>query len=169
MPVINGREFAEGGGLVEGSAGVREFARLCGLETLADSSGRISYHVEGCGDAQGRAGLQIRLSGTLKLTCQRCLEPMDFALSTDVWLGLAETQAEIDAELVTPDAPERVLASPAMPVAELVEDELLLAMPHAPRHEKCRSGTTADASQEDSPFGKLRALLGRDASGRRRN
>ena len=169
MPVINGREFAESGGLVEGSAALRGFARLCSLETLAERSGRIRYYVEGCKDAQGRAGLQVRLSGSLRLTCQRCLEPMDFALSTDVWLGLAETQAEIDAEPVTPDAPERLLAIQGMPVAELVEDELLLAMPYAPRHEKCRSGAAADASQGDSPFGKLRALLARDTSGPRRN
>jgi uncharacterized protein len=169
MPVINGSEFATNGGLVEGGAAVSELERLSSLDTLADSSGRLDYRVEGCNDAQGRAGLRVQVAGSLKLTCQRCLEPMDFLLSADSWLGLAATQAELDADPVTADMPERLLASPSMSVAELVEDEVLLAMPHAPRHEKCRGSAAADGSQGDSPFGRLRALMQRDAAGRRRN
>jgi uncharacterized protein len=169
MPVINGREFAERGALLEGSEALSGFARLCSLEVLADRSARLSYRVQGGRDREGRTGLRIRVAAELKLVCQRCLEPMDFELAVDAWLGLAQSQAEIDADPVTADMPERVLAGSSMPVAELVEDEALLAMPYAPRHEKCRGGAAAGDSPGDSPFGKLRALLQRDASGARRN
>ena len=62
-----------------------------------------------------------------------------------------------------------VRLNPDMPVSEmrvrdLVEDELLLAIPLAPRHERC-GGREAQAERgsrekEKSPFADLRGLIG---------
>jgi len=53
------------------------------------------------------------------------------------------------------DEVERVLASHAMDVAQLVEDEVLLALPMVPRHDRCSAGVTAERETRSSPFGVL--------------
>jgi uncharacterized protein len=46
-------------------------------------------------------------------------------------------------------------------VAELVEDEILLALPVAPRHEKCGLPGVADAGERINPFAALSGLKGK--------
>jgi len=74
----------------------------------------------------------------------------------NVELELAESLREI-AE--ADDDIDRALASKAMDVGQIVEDEVILALPTAPRHDSCRmAGATARAGE--SPFGKLAVLKG---------
>jgi uncharacterized metal-binding protein YceD (DUF177 family) len=50
-----------------------------------------------------------------------------------------------------------------MALRELVEDELILAVPYAPRHESCTAALTGedanDAAAKVSPFAELRGLI----------
>jgi len=46
-------------------------------------------------------------------------------------------------------------------VAELVEDEILLALPVAPRHEKCGLPGAAEAGDRVNPFTVLGGLKGK--------
>jgi uncharacterized protein len=80
-------------------------------------------------------------------------------------LVLAATQEEIDADPTDPQVPDRILAGKSMALRELIEDQLILALPYAPRHEEC---SAADAAEEQegageqeglSPFAGLRGLL----------
>jgi uncharacterized protein len=93
------------------------------------------------------------------LRCQRCLEPMEFAVDTDETLVLAATLDEIHAEPADAHAPDRVVAGKEMALGELIEDELLLALPFAPRHEDCRPAGAGDSAESDSPFAALRGLI----------
>jgi uncharacterized protein len=71
-------------------------------------------------------------------------------------LLLAESEREIEA---ADDEIDRVLAGNAMDVAQLVEDEVLLALPMAPRHEKCAgSREGAETGGRASPFAELAKL-----------
>src|SRR4030095_12333539 len=97
----------------------------------------VAYEVSGLRDERGRPSLRIRVSGTLELRCQRCLEPMRMEVDEEELLVLAASQAEIDADPADPEAPDRVLAGKEMALRELVEDQLILALPFAPRHAEC--------------------------------
>ncbi|MFL6573844.1 MAG: hypothetical protein ACJ8G4_18940, partial [Burkholderiales bacterium] len=77
----------------------------------------------------------------------------------DEVLVLAGTQAEIDAEPADGDSADRVVAAQEMPVRELVEDELILALPYAPRHAGCSARASTDAAEKLSPFAGLRGLM----------
>jgi uncharacterized protein len=70
----------------------------------------------------------------MELPCQRCLDPIRVPIAIDAELQLAETVREISE---ADDEIDRVLASRRMDVASLVEDEVILALPMAPRHEEC--------------------------------
>ncbi len=135
QPVIDAAEFAAAGAKQQGVFPLSGFLRL--RDVLTSDAGEIAYEIEGARDARGRPGLRIRVRGTMALRCQRCLEPMRVDVSTDELLVLAASQAEIDAEPADVDAPDRVVAAEGMAVLELVEDELILAVPYAPRHPDC--------------------------------
>jgi len=156
-PVIDGLEFARAGSRLRVNWPVSDFPRL--HDSLHADTGTIDCELEGIQENLGSRALRLRLSGTLQLTCQRCLGALAQAVQVDEVLLLAETQAEIDAEPVNPEAPERILAGREMQVHELVEDELVLALPIAPRHERCDGDKPGAAATKQSPFAGLKDLM----------
>ena len=157
QPLIDGFEFAAAGAIQQGVWAVGDFPRL--RDMLASDAGEIRYEIEGVHDARGRPALRVKVRGVLQLRCQRCLEPMRFEVDSDEILVLAATQAEIDAEPADAQSPDRVVASEEMHVRDLLEDELILAMPYAPRHEGCEVGADAQGDERISPFAGLRGML----------
>ncbi len=123
--------------------------------------------MQGTSDDLGRPALRLKAKGTLQLTCQRCLGALGFPLEVDAMLVLARDKAEIEAQPVDPDSADRIVGGREMAVGELLEDEILLAIPFAPRHGQC-SGTDDRAGEDKvSPFADLRGLL--KQGGRARN
>jgi len=157
QPLIDGFEFAEAGATQQGVWAVGDFPRL--RDMLASDAGEIRYEIDGVHDEQGRPALRVKVRGALQLRCQRCLEPLVFDVDTDETLVLAATQAEIDAEPADAHAPDRLLAAEEVRVKDLLEDELILAVPYAPRHEGCEAGTELHGDERISPFAGLRGML----------
>jgi uncharacterized protein len=159
QPVIDGFEFASAGASMQGVWPLRDFPRLGDM--LAMDAGEVAYEVDGVRDLRGRPSLRVRVRGTLQLRCQRCLEAMPFEVHADETLVLAQTLAEIHAEPADAHAPDRVVGGKEMPVRDLIEDELILALPYAPRHESCVARPSPDAANhKTSPFAGLRGLMG---------
>ena len=157
-PVIDGLEFARTGSRLEGAFPVADFLRL--RDVLHSATGQLRYAVQGAAEERGRPALKLRLEGSLQLICQRCLGALEFPLRIEVWLQLAATQAEMDAEPLDAEGPEQIVANREMPVHDLIEDELLLALPIAPRHEGCARGSAQGASTTHAPFAGLRGMMG---------
>ena len=161
QPLIDGVEFATAGARQQGRWPVRDLPRL--RDMLASDTGEVDWALEGTRDERGRPSLRLSVKGTLQLRCQRCLEPMPFEVDADELLVLAATQAEIDAEPPDAHAPDRVLAGKQMPLRELIEDQLILELPYAPRHEGCEADPAAydddGAAERISPFAGLRGLV----------
>jgi len=157
FPLIDGFEFAAAGGSVRGAWPVSVFPRL--RDVLHDDSGSVEYALQGECDAHGRPQLALHARARLRLTCQRCLGAVECALEPRATLLLAATQSEIDAEPITPEMPERVVAHKEMAVRDLVEDELLLALPYAPRHGNCSAHGKAAPDGRQMPFAALRGML----------
>ena len=157
QPVIDGFEFASAGAIQQGVWPLGDFQRL--RDMLASEEGEVAYRVQGTRDENGRPALQVRVQGTLQLRCQRCLEPLPFEVRVEDLLVLAATLSEIHAEPAGAYAPDRIVAGKEMPVRELVEDGLILALPYAPRHESCAPRAAAGEEQGSSPFASLRGLM----------
>ncbi len=162
-PVIDGFDFAESGAALKGEWPISEFTRL--RDALFDDSGSVEYELRGERDSRGRAGLAIAIRGSLQLVCQRCLDRMEFALHIDRHLVLARSQEEIDAaidaESLDESGPDWLLASKEMSVGAMIEDELLLELPIAPRHDRCAAKAGGPAAESDAahPFSGLRGML----------
>ena len=86
------------------------------------------------GDAQ--IWLQVEAATHVSLECQRCLKPVDLPLQFSrrfLFVHGEDAAAQLDT-----DSEDDVLAmTRALDLHELIEDELLLAMPIVPRHDVC--------------------------------
>jgi uncharacterized protein len=149
---IDGPQFARDRGTVSGTLGIDALRRLAesGCEAAT-----IRYTVRGGANAEGHPCLAIEASGALRLACQRCLGALAFPVELSVELELAMSEREIAA---AEDEVDRVLATRAMDVAALVEDEILLVLPMAPVHERCAPETGQRDSGRASPFDALAGL-----------
>ena len=163
QPVIDGFEFATAGATQEGKLPLSSFPRLQG--ELVSDAGDVTYALRGVRDGRGRPSLQLSVHATLQLRCQRCLGALSHEVRAEQLLVLAASQAEIDAEPAAVDAPDRVLAGKEMAVRDLVEDELILSLPYAPRHGECEAHPDGSEAGSDraasSPFAGLRGMMQR--------
>jgi uncharacterized protein len=107
--------------------------------------------------------LRLQVTAQVRRECQRCLQPVMLPLSVDRWLRFADDEAT--AAALDADSDEDVLvASRQFDLRNLVEDELLLALPLVPMHEACPEplpAAQAQAVDDDvraSPFAALAAL-----------
>lgn len=117
-------------------------------------------------DGSHQPALQLRASANLPLTCQRCLGQVMVPIEVDrhvVFMPDEDTAAALD------DASEDDLMALVndLDLHQLIEDEVLLALPLVPRHEQCPQPVTLsvadadfDAGSEDrpNPFAALAAL-----------
>lgn len=156
---VDSLEFARSGKSLHGTFGIAALGRL--HDRLASTDGFVEYELAGYTDDQGKPGLHCRVRGTLNLICQRCLQPMAWKADLDSGLVLAASEAELAEDEEDPDAPDRLLAQKDMKVQDLVEDELLLGLPLAPRHAEgqCGPSISTGAAPGDgepaSPFAVL--------------
>ena len=116
--------------------------------------------------------LAFTLTGEIWLTCQRCLQPIAIDLSDDYDIALLENDSQVRLvdeeqdyllldEIVTEQSPERLL-----PFKKLVEDEILLKTPMAPKHDDCEMsveqfGEIPEEEESENPFAALASLKGK--------
>lgn len=105
---------------------------------LVSDSGRCRYVASFGRDALGTGFVELQLEADLELLCQRSLEPFVLPVQVFQRLGFITDEAQ---ETALPEGFEPVLldAEGAIRLAELIEDELLLALPSYP----VRPGTAA--------------------------
>ena len=156
--VIDSLEFARTGQTLRGTLPITGLARL--RDSLYDTLGLVDYVVRGGLDARHRPTLSLEVSGVLHLKCQRCLGNLEHPLQLGSMLLLANP-AEASSGAFDEEQCEWIEASAELDVASLVEDEILLSLPYAPRHADggCRAGAGDPAMNErQTAFAKLAAL-----------
>jgi uncharacterized protein len=123
----------------EGELPLARFARL--RESLVSSDGQCDFRLEFGADTLGIQYLQINATATVMLQCQRTLETFPLALVVEQRLGFIRREAD---EAGLPDNYEPMLLPDdrQLHLADLIEDELILALPLVP--------TRDDGEQVDS-------------------
>ncbi len=149
--VIDSLQFARGALEQRGFLGMECLPRLAQMQCSTEG---LEYLLRGGINDNGKPFLRISASGAMRLVCQRCLGTFVFPLAIDVGLQVTESLREIEA---ADDDADRVLASWATDVGRLIEDEVILALPMVPRHERCVA-VGAGVTAKISPFSALAAL-----------
>lgn len=158
--VIDSLEFARAEQELRGSLPVTSLARL--QDSLVDAAGSIDFVIKGGADARQRPILSLEISGSLYLQCQRCLGLLDYPLRLFNTLRLVRQGENVGAEADDPECIDFIDASSELDVATLIEDEILLSLPFAPRHKEDTCQQMLGKVQRDairlSAFDKLAAL-----------
>ncbi len=151
--------FARNSRVLEGALPVAELERL--HDVLAEAGGTVSWRLEGFEGERGEPLLRLTVDGKLALACQRCLGAVAFDLDIDSLLEVVPAGAELSQDELEDDTRDFLPVERELDVAELVEDEILLALPVAPRHEKCGLPGLADVGERVHPFAALAGLKGK--------
>ncbi len=131
-------------GSLAGSVDATRLPRLA--DRVVGAQAPVDWRIEGTADAMGRLALAVLLEGTVTLECQRCLGPLEFAISQRTQLLLAHDETET-ARLDAESDAEVLLAETALDPQTLIEDELVLALPYVARHpEESCSAPQADGA-----------------------
>ncbi|MCB1554295.1 MAG: DUF177 domain-containing protein [Xanthomonadales bacterium] len=113
----------------DGQAPLSAFKRLG--ESLADDEGRCSFSLQFDRDRFQTAVVRLDAEAALPLICQRTLKRFLLPVRVEQTLGLIRTEAE-EASLPPGVEPLLVPADGEMALLDLVEDELILALPVVP-------------------------------------
>ena len=157
-PVINSLEFARKALEIHDTIAISQFPRL--REYLVSTEGALNYRLFGVVNAGDEPRLQLRITGSLQLSCQRCLEPFAFKLDiASIFIVVADENA-IPAEADEQDDIDYLVEDAQMSVMALIEDAVLLALPLAPKHDdaQCAASAKLNELKKPSPFAVLKAL-----------
>jgi uncharacterized protein len=128
----------------------------------ANPSGELSWAIQGGQTKQGYPSMTLSVSGVVQLVCQRCLAPFGYDLDSSTMLVLGKNDADADEiEVVLDDESiDVIVGSHSCDIMQLLEDEALLALPQAPKHEVCPDTKLLDSikSEKVSPFAALKSL-----------
>ena len=109
---------------------------------------------------------QLQTQGTLWQNCQRCLEPVAISLAVDSELALLADEnhaalLEEGSEVILLD---EIADDQKLWLLPMIEDELLVDLPLAPKHDDCELAITeygdipSVATEKDNPFAVLAGL-----------
>jgi uncharacterized protein len=170
------KAFAQAASKIAGHDVLLKYERLM-QETEALGGDRIlnwaaqgEVRIDEAGSEQ--VWLHLTVDTSLPLTCQRCLGPVDIAVTVNQSFRFVGSEEAAEAQ--DEDAEEDVLAlSQDFKLSDLIEDEILMALPVVPRHEVCPvevklavvdPGFDAASAEKRNPFAVLAKLQGGKSS-----
>ena len=154
-----GREF-------EGTMELRLMKRLVPL--LRTDAGTIQIKLDFGADAAGVRFMHGLVTGELSLQCQRCMGAMRFPLHIDFRLALLRDETQL--ERLTEEYEPLLVEAVPIYIADVIEDETLLAVPQIPKHDEGECsvsiavasdelpGTEKDTQVKPNPFAVLAKL-----------
>jgi uncharacterized protein len=116
---------------IEGELPVSSLERVAGL--LSNDAGNVSVKLF-FGREGKLATIDGHISAVLALKCQRCLEPLEWPISSDIKLGIINTLERAN-NLPEGYEPLLLIEDGKIPLTSIVEDELLLILPSIPKHQ----------------------------------
>ena len=150
--------LADVGRSFRGDVSVSKLKRL--LPSLSSRDGDLKVQLDFRLDERRIRTLKGTITGEVNLVCQRCLQGLRFPLDLTFSLGIVSSEAEIER---LPDGYEPLLVTgDPVQTVEVIEDEVLLAVPAIPLHQgrqRCETGyVNQPMPEKDNPFSVLEKL-----------
>ncbi len=142
---IDPARFARDGGHLTGSVSPACLPRLA--QELFDEQGVVDYVVKGLLTHKDEPALRVELTVDLGVACQRCMERLRLKLDVARTLVLSRDLGELDSVADEDDDVDAIPLVPALDVMDLIDQEVMLSLPIAPRH--------ADGACEARPEGEV--------------
>lgn len=151
--IVDPRAFARTGGQRNGAISPARMARL--MDVLANAEGEVVFEAQGSRNADGKLFIDLVATGLLNVVCQRCLGAMAWPVSIQARFALFRPGVSIPDDELFDDSVDALTVEDELDIAALVEDEILLQLPLAPRHEECVTPDQGENAAKGSPFAAL--------------
>jgi uncharacterized protein len=157
---IDSLDFAHNGRELRGILPLTEMPRI--QDMLATPEGEISYFVRGVPDKDGKPMLEITVDGLCQLRCQRCLNGFEYSVKLFTRLQLADAAEMDEFSVEENDEVDYIVADRHLDVTNMIEEEILLSLPFAPKHPigACNSAIEGTSQSDQHPFAVLQGLKG---------
>jgi uncharacterized protein len=162
--VVDAAVCARSASAIERTFAATDLPRLVEAGALSGSSIEVRMRFE---HFDGRIVVAGELSGAVTLTCQRCMQPVAVPLDESFKLALVAQDGVEESE--SGGYEPVIVSDPArLELSWLAEEQILLALPLVPKHERdCVNLAGAAASErapqepsgQQHPFGNLRKML----------
>ena len=168
---LDAKAFVQAGARLAGHDSLLKYERLAQEAKGLHPDLRVDWEAQGewraeAGTEGGQMWMHLQVQATFPMVCQRCLGPVDVPLQVDRSFRFVADEAT--AEALDDEVEEDLLAlSRELDLHELIEDELLMALPVVPRHDECPTPVPMASSDEDfeaaeaerpNPFAALASL-----------
>lgn len=154
--VIDCQRFATEQQTLSGEFAVTLLERL--RDQLFEADGNVGFELSGWRGDRGQVCLRLQVEGMLKLVCQRCLSGLPFELSIDSRFEMLPADVEVTQDELEDDSKDFLPLEKTLNVFDLVEDEVILALPVAAKHAQCDLQGRAEAGESLSPFAALASI-----------
>lgn len=145
---------------LEGVVPLSALDRVCAQ--LTDAAGAVAVSLRFFQDDEHRSLVEGTVRGSLHMLCQRCLQSMPWAVEADFRLVAVASDAQ--ARQLPDDCEPWVVGDEPVVLTELIEEELLLALPIVSFHEDCQPvgpmavGVVEAEPVRENPFLALEVL-----------
>jgi uncharacterized protein len=157
--IINNLEFAQKQQKISDYFSLADCNRLLETQFLHDKNPQktmIFFELSGTAQKFSFPSLHLHTKTQFSMICQRCLEEMqinldlnfDYLISND-----AENQLDDNDDI------DWLEVNFEMNLLELIEDELLLALPYAPTHDNDCSKLSMQSGEKPNPFAILKGKI----------
>ncbi len=153
--LINNLETAKNQENYSGSIYVACCERLIDVIRKDCEGAHISYELTGVATRFHLPSLHLTIHASLPVICQRCLDAMQLDLSLTYDYVLCESEP---APFEGGDNVDWLEISREMNLNELVEDELIMAIPLAPTHSHDCKLLKQESGEKHNPFAALKNL-----------
>lgn len=127
-----------------------KFVRLMDAESVSKIKNDVSCHISFFHDERKIVVIKIKAEVTLDLLCQRCFEPIETTIEIQNQLSPVKNETQMKALPEYYD-PAMLNEHGEVDLLGLVEDELILSLPLAPKHER----EDCDVSKLKNVFGEI--------------
>ena len=162
--VIDAFSFCKNGEQRQGSVSIADLPRL--VTECASADGEVEWSLEGGVDQYNHPKLNLRVKSRVPLVCQRCLQAfvLEFDSESELILAKNEDHADEIEAMIDDDEVDVVVGSKSFNILDLIEDEVLLAIPQSPKHAVCpdvvvpEAAIVEPANRKPSPFAVLKNM-----------
>ena len=155
--LINNLEVAKNQETLSGEIPVSSYERLADiLDQKVENPQKLTYQLSGSTTKLHLPSLDLTIDAELPLICQRCLSTMQLKLSLSYEYVISESEP---GEFEGSDDIDWLEMSREMNVNELIEDELLMAIPLAPTHNEDCKPVKHESGEKHNPFAALKDLI----------
>lgn len=149
-PHVDPRRFADRELVFADSLPLSRFERAVAL--LQHDGSTLDVSLTFRRDAQNLVVIDMQLSVGVCMECQRCLEGVDLELAGSYRYAVVGPGADVS--LIPSEYDVVELGDEPLDVLELIEDELLLALPIVPMHDEGVCSPPGDRSQAEGEVSK---------------